>query len=154
MGNACLKLFDRNGDGQVTPDEVIQSLGKVVDIIALLTKQASMITKALQDAGIDTKKALDVLNTINSVVSLADELGDKFEKIKIPKSLEEIGDVNKDGHIDKDDLVSYLTSSKEICETLIKNGIKVDLVTQYRDEIQKVIDSVKSVPRLVPQPLR
>lgn len=150
MGNACFKFFDENNDGTISSDEVMRKVSAVIHIIGALTKQASAITEALKEAGVDTKNALGILSSIGQVVDLAGDFSGQLEKIKIPKSLEEIGDVNQDGRIDKEDLVSYLSASRSVCDSLIQKGIKVDLVTSYRDQIQKVIDALSVVPQLKP----
>lgn len=150
MGNACFKFFDENNDGTISSNEVMRKVSAVINIIGALTKQASAITQALAEAGVDTKNALGILSSISQVVDLAGEFSDKLENIKIPKSLEEIGDVNQDGRIDKEDLISYLSASRSVCDSLINKGIKIDLVKGYRDEIQKVIDALNVIPHIKP----
>ncbi len=133
-------IFDKDGDGQVTPDEVLKTAAEVFNIII---KLATLIQQALNLAGVGSNQSDSTFDALNKVAALGKGLSEQLPKIKIPKNLADLGDLNGDGVVNQDDLISLLTASKNMCDALILQEIQIDDVIKYRGEIQKAIDVLK-----------
>ena len=108
MGGCYSSFFDRNGDGNVSAQEVfLTGENSLKLLLKLSTGLATVLVKA-NLVGLDTGPALDILKQVNAVAEESRDAVTKLKDVKIPSSFQEIGDVNGDGKIDELDALALI----------------------------------------------
>ncbi len=100
---------------------------EVASVVEGLVNQAELFINILVAANVinknndDVVKALQVLATTRNSLKLADSVVAKLKKY-IPEDLAKVPDVNGDGKIDAQDIVTLLSDGQETLNQLIKDG--------------------------------
>lgn len=129
MGNCMTKQKD-----------YILTAEQAVGVLSGLATTTTAVMVALNNKGVDTTSALEIMKPIEAGFEIAEITTDIA--IKLPKSFKEIKDMDGDGDIDSYDLVLTLTSNVDDAQRILvelrKAGVPLD-------DVEKVFDSIKLV---------
>ena len=130
-----------------TKDVVVKD---VIPILNQLVMQARIVLTTLISAGVvkaedpNVIEALDVLSKIGTGLDLSTVAAQKLIKY-IPESLQNVGDLNKDGKINAQDLVMLLQDGEDVLKQLITGGlINSQQALLWQDFFNKLISALSN----------
>lgn len=151
MGKCWSKCMDVDGNGEVTADEVLTTIGNGFKMLTSATAEANKIVKILNASGVDTKGAGDILQTIGDISKTAEGTTASLKKIKIPTSKADIGDLDADGDIDGADMTIYLSrqlsayvgQASDIVGALQRGGVDVGGANVSLERVKGIITALQ-----------
>lgn len=149
MGNCITKsgafannvVGDMDGDGDVDAQDYALKADAAVNVLSGLATTTTVIMEALNThPGIDTTAALAVMEPIKNGFAIADITTDIA--LDLPKSVEDIKDMDGDGDIDAYDLVLMATDNVDNAQRIL-----VELRRSGADlgDVEKVFDALKLI---------
>lgn len=142
---SCL-CCDTDNDGKLSWKEVIMSAEKVLDFLNKTAQTLSLYSSVLEAAGVDMGEAKGIFNRINNILSTAGKGIEALNDIKVSIARGEVGDINGDGVVNREDVKIYFKGAQDISQAIAGAGIRKDEMASIQSKLQRMIDAIDGLP--------
>lgn len=140
------KCCDINNDGVVTFNEVLMNTEEAITYLNKTADTLSTYSVLLQAAGIDLGAATQVLNTLSTVLSTTGKGVAALEKISVSIKDGQIGDINGDGKVDREDVKLYFQGALDVTKALAKAGISQSQMNDIQGKLNSMMQLIDKLP--------